>query len=307
LTKEGFNKVFIRISTSSALIAILISFFKNLEVYYWHSGTVKEFNDSVPFGIKKIKNYFFSALPFNLVKKYTKWFVTGPESMKDYYIENYNIKPSKILILYNDIDLQRFNSCNEEKKDQLKLSLGISVSKKTILFVHRLSPVRKSLYYLPYVLERFYEKNYTEFETVIIGEGSELEKLRQLVSSANLNDKVKILGGKPNNIIQQYYNIADIFINPTYTEGFPRVLIEAMAAGLPIVTTDAGGIKDIIDEKQRQLMVDRNDRDAFAEKLKELAGNNNLRQELSKENLDRVRRYSTQNVAQMYVNSIFKN
>jgi glycosyltransferase involved in cell wall biosynthesis len=227
--------------------------------------------------------------------------------MKDYYIENYNIKPSKILILYNDIDLQRFNSCNEEKKDQLKLSLGISVSKKTILFVHRLSPVRKSLYYLPYVLERFYEKNYTEFETVIIGEGSELEKLRQLVSSANLNDKVKILGGKPNNIIQQYYNIADIFINPTYTEGFPRVLIEAMAAGLPIVTTDAGGIKDIIDEKQRQLMVDRNDRDAFAEKLKELAGNNNLRQELSKENLDRVRRYSTQNVAQMYVNSIFKN
>ncbi|OKS88463.1 glycosyltransferase family 4 protein [Mucilaginibacter polytrichastri] len=305
LAKKGFSKVFIRISSFAALTAIAVSITGTLEVYYWHSGTVKEFNDSLPFGRKKIMNYLKSTLPFNLVKRFTTWFVTGPESMKAYYSDVCGVNASKILILYNDIDLKRFN--RSDNKKALKQKLGIEESKKVILFVHRLSSVRKSLFYMPYILQEFYKGSFDNYIAIVIGDGGEKKELQDIVNKAGLQDKIKVMGGMPNNVIQEYYKTADIFINPTFTEGFPRVLIEAMAVGLPIITTNAGGIGDILGEKQLQFMVDKNDRDDFANKLKALASNNQMQKELSDENLTRVVRYSTEVVAQMYINIIFGN
>ncbi|WDF57136.1 glycosyltransferase family 4 protein [Mucilaginibacter sp. KACC 22063] len=306
LCKQGYHKCFIRISTTAALTAIAVSLKQRLEVYYWHSGTVKEFNDEQPFGLKKIKNYFKSTLPFSMVKKYTTWFVTGPESMKAYYEKVHHIDGNKIKVLYNDIDINRFNTATDEEKINLKKELDIPLDRKIILFVHRLSPVRKSLFYMPYVLEKFYEQQENHvYQSILIGEGNEKPELERMVVKAGLQDKVFILGGKPNNIIQKYYQVADIFINPTYAEGFPRVLIEAMATGLPVVTTDAGGIADILGQQQQAFMVNKDNRDDFAIKLSSLAADEEMRLRLKNENLETVKRFSTPVVAQMYIDVIF--
>ena len=98
-----------------------------------------------------------------------------------------------------------------------------------------------------------------------------------------------------------------MFINPTLEEGFPRVLIEAMASGLPTVTTNAGGTADIIGELQSTFMVDIDSREGFAIKLKELIDNKEMQQKISAENISQVKKFSTENVAQMYIREIFKN
>ena len=159
---------------------------------------------------------------------------------------------------------------------------------------------------MPYVIEAGAEalrKN--GYRCIVIGGGSEKEALEKEVKAKKLDDILSIMGEKPNALIQKYYQIAEIFINPTFTEGFPRVLIEAMASGLPIVTTDAGGIKDILGAKQREYMVDVRDRDGFAEKLRQLMADSGARDALKEENLHRVKRYSTENVAKMYIQKIF--
>ena len=306
LNKSGFKKTFVRISQNGALPAILVSKFYGGIVYYWHSGKSHLLEKEMPFNLLKIKWYIKSKLPFKLVSRYVSFFVTGPESMLEYYKETVGVNGKKLMCLYNDINVERFSPVDIEKKKQLKKELGVDINIKIILFVHRLSPVRKSLYYMPYVLENVLS-NTSEYKCYVIGGGSELVELKNKLISKKLDDKVIILGEKPNSEIQNYYKISDVFINPTFTEGFPRVLLEAMASGLPCVTTNAGGTADIIGELQKEFMVDINNREKFSEKLTELISSDDIRKKITQENIESVKKFSTKNVAKMYVKNIFKN
>jgi glycosyltransferase involved in cell wall biosynthesis len=96
-----------------------------------------------------------------------------------------------------------------------------------------------------------------------------------------------------------------MFVHPTYTEGFPRVLIEAMAAGLPIVTTDAGGTGQLLGPKQMEFVVNKNAPDEFALKTIDLIARSELWQSLALENKSLVQRFSTPAVAQMYMKALF--
>lgn len=304
LNRQGYKNIFIRISTFAALVAILVTRLYGGETYYWLSGTNFEHDRARPWGIERMRWLLKTVAPFMLVKTLVRHFVTGPESMKGYYVTAGKVKEEKITILYNDIDVKRFKPLTEAEKDRTRAELGLATDKKVLLFVHRLSPIKRPLFYLPYIIEKFYEKE-DGFLTYIIGDGGERKGLEISVANVGLEDRIFILGRKPNREIHKYYQVADIFINPTYEEGFPRVLIEAMASGLPVVTTDAGGIRDIVGNRQRDFMVDREDRDLFLRKLIELAQDAGIQQTLSEENLERVKRYSTENVAGMYVERIF--
>lgn len=303
----GYQKIFIRISTTAALPAILATRLYGGEVYFWSSGTVFEHDKAKPWNLNKIKWLLKSRLPFLIVKKYVHHFVTGPESMKNYYVQFGRVKADKIMILYNDIDTERFKMVSSAEKAAIKNELQINQAQKVILFVHRLSPIKKPLYYFPYILEKFYRvyNAADKYSIYIIGDGEDRRELENKIRESSFKEHVYCLGKRPNKEIHQYYQAADIFINPTYEEGFPRILLEAMASGLPIVTTDAGGIKDILGSEQLKFMVNKDDRDLFVDKLIELARNPNLQEKLSKENLARVQRYSTPNVAKMYVERIF--
>lgn len=307
LRKKGYNKLFVRISNWGAIIAILNSFLWKLEVYYWHSGTVFEFDKEQKLNYKKIKWFFSSKLPFILIKKYVTYFVTGPESMKEYYANIVGVKEAKIKILYNDIDLDRFCRLEKVNLNIIKKYLRISTEKKVILFVHRFSPVRKTKMYVYQTLEKFFsEKQFQNYLFFFIGDGIDKDEIEQEIKSLYFGEKVHFLGALPNAEVHKYYQVADIFINPTHAEGFPRVLIEAMACGLPVVTTNAGGIKDIIGIKQSQYMSDINDPSQFANNLIRMAYLSESERDLIiNENLHTVEKYSTENVAKMYINTIY--
>ncbi len=304
LNKQGYKKSFVRISQNGAIPAILISKFYGGQVYFWQSGTTHEIEKKKAFDLKK---FLKSELPFNIVKKFTTYFVTGPESMLDYYEKIVGVKKEKLVCLYNDIDVNRFSNINEYEKNQIKQELGIE-NKKIILFVKRMSKIKGILFYSPFIIQEIEqvirEQNYICY---YLGDGSEKEELEKQVKNKKLDDIVKIVGNKPNKDIQKFYQIADIFINPTLEEGFPRVLIEAMASGLPTVTTNAGGTVDIIGEFQSKYMVDIKDKEGFAIKLKELILDENMQKKLAFENIVQVKKFSTENVAKMYIEEIFKN
>ncbi|GAA0841513.1 hypothetical protein GCM10009113_08100 [Marinobacter szutsaonensis] len=233
--------------------------------------------------------------------------MTGPEFMVDYYSRVVGIPERKIDLLYNDIQLERFQTeISAEERDKFRQKYNLPEECLILLLVHRLSPVRKTLMYLEPFLKKIKEDlAQRHWVLVIAGGGSELANAKQLASTLGVQENVIFLGDVPNLEIPKLYAVGDIFVHPTYTEGFPRVLIEAMASGLPIVTTDAGGTPQLLGNTQKHYLVNKNDPEEFAARAIELITCQQSWAGLGDENLKTVQRFSTDAVSDMYINVLF--
>ncbi len=100
---------------------------------------------------------------------------------------------------------------------------------------------------------------------VIVGDGPERENLETTAALLGLSDRV-LFTGQVNNV-SVYFAAADILVNPSHSEGSPYVLLEAMAAGLPIVATAVGGVPEMIENNETGLLVPANDPQAMADAI----------------------------------------
>ena len=85
-------------------------------------------------------------------------------------------------------------------------------------------------------------------ELVVIGEGNEERKLKDLVQSLRINEKVEFKGYVGHDEINEVYQNSDVFIMPSLSEGMSNSALEAMACGLPIVLTDTGGTSELLND-----------------------------------------------------------
>jgi glycosyltransferase involved in cell wall biosynthesis len=303
---KGYRHVFVRISWVAAVVSGIYGRLSGVRVFYWLSSQGKfEAHDNMPSGARKVWNHIYSITPFKASVALAHKLVTGPESMIDYFVNMGGVERNKLRLLYNDVDLRRFHPSSPDLRATTKERLGFDAETKIVFYAHRFSPVRKTAQFIPVVVERFFSKGNDAYIFVLAGSGPEETEVRQSLASSEYASRVRFVGNIPNKTIQHYYQAADIFINPTYAEGFPRVLIEAMACGLPIVTTDAGGIKDILGNNQLKYMVSKEDPESFAEALSDLAKSPEIQRRLSVENIERVKRYSTEVVADAYIETLF--
>lgn len=288
LRKEGYRLVFVRISRPAALVAALLSRPFGWKTLYWLSGTLDDFNSRQPLVQRTVEKAILRTIFASIHR-----FVTGPESMVDYYKTVYRVRPGKCVLLYNDIDI-----------DKYKPTVPAPGSRDLcVLMLHRLSPVRETGRYLPGIvaaLSDYAAEQGRPVELNIVGDGPERRELEHAAAAASGGLRVVFHGAIPNRRVHEFYSRADIFIMPSYREGFPRVIIEAMAMGLPIVTTDAGGTRDLLGPQQREFVAPRDDAAAFAGKLRLLADDDGKRLQLSHENRREVLRFSTEAVARMY-------
>ncbi len=288
LKKRGYSLVFIRITKPAAIVSSIFGRLMKIKSLYWQSSANFDLDRRKTF----LKRIFDDFLMASIVKNIDH-FVTGPDHMLSYYEENYRVPTNKLLLLYNDIDLSRFLPI--EKKENNSKSL-------TVLFVHSLSPSKNAAMYIPYIIDKINslaDKGWM-IQLILIGDGAERSIISQQILKAKQEVSVRMLGAIPNTDIPRYLSNADIFIMPSYREGMPRALMEAMAMGLPCIATDAGGTKDIVGPKQLEYVVSRDNPELFARKLGELIESDRARSRVSAENLERIKRFDTFKVAAMF-------
>lgn len=282
---KGSRLVFVRISKHAAMVSAILGRLMGWRTVFWMSGTVEDFNRQAN-GLKGRLGYFYMWLLLRLVDK----LVTGPETMVYYYRQTYHLPAGKVALLYNDVDLSA-----------IEAPAPVSNSgPPRVLMVHRLSPVRETGRYFPALLAALGEfgSNDTRVALDVVGDGPERAELERMAAGAGFD--VRFRGAVPNRELDRYYASATLFVMPSYREGFPRVILEAMARGLPIVATDAGGTRDLVGPSQERFIIDRGQPEALAAAAVSLLAHPDLRATLSAENLEQVKRFSTPAVAAMY-------
>lgn len=199
------------------------------------------------------------------------------EELKNYGIEH------NVVYMQNSIDLDDFENPDGS---EIKERYGIKEGEKLLVYVGRMAQEKN----IPFMLDAFEKiRAKTPTKLMIIGEGPELEALK---SYANEKDSDAIFTGRVEyRDIPKYYGAADAFIMTSTTEVKPLALLEAMAAGLPIVAVNAIGISDtIIDGKNG--FITEEDRDLFSQKVIELLSSPEKLKEMSKNSVEIAQNYS---------------
>lgn len=304
LRKLGCRKFFIRISVSAALLIAALGRTVGFETYYWSSGQGRNI---LPQGRSWSQRwvrfrYSLRELPFRMALRLTTWVVTGPEGMGSYYAEEYKLHRRKIIILYNDIDISAVDRLgNGLTKKEARTRLGLSDNNPVMLFVGRVSPLKGGAYIVP-VIEHV-RVVFPEALCIVIGI-LHLPEVVQEVRERGLEGAVHLVGPKPNLELAVYFRAADVFFLPSNSEGFPRVLLESMAYAIPFVAFDVGGIEDIVDQEQKEWIIPRGDVKGMADRICRLISDPALREKLVRIGRERVRKFSTEAVAEMFVDRI---
>lgn len=175
-------------------------------------------------------------------------------------IEQRNVRPGHIHVQH--MPVRPFTPGSDQENEELRQRLRLDEHTRVLLCVGRLSrekghadliralpKIRKLVANLPLRL-------------VLVGEGPERTRIEELCRRLGLTDVVTLAGLQDK--VNLYYGIADVFLLPSHSEGCPNVLLEAMAAGVPVVATEVGGIPEVVTNGRDAILVKKHDTEGLA-------------------------------------------
>lgn len=155
------------------------------------------------------------------------------------------------------------------------------------------------------LIESFKEigDEFPDYRLDIYGEGTEREKLEKLIQDNNLQENVFLKGAHRN--VQQLIADAALFIMSSDYEGFPNALLEAMAIGLPVISTDfPTGIASELISAENGLVVPVNDKKQMVQAMKKLLNDSELREIMGKNNREKCKEYYIENIIYKWTKAI---
>jgi len=306
LYRKGVKIFYARASLTGVLpliIANRLLNFNRSNIIFWSCG-----QDVVPLSYfptgKNIKRLISKLLGWFTFKS-VNYLATGPELMVDYYHQKYKVPRAKILTLYNDISLNRFHPLPLQEKVTNKEKL-LKTNKMVMLYVHTFNKCRGADI-LSLIAQKIKAQNLNILIVAIGRSGDYSFSLKQEIDKYKLQDCLLNLGQIPNKDIDKYYKVADLFIMPSKGEGFPRVLLEAMACGCPTLTFDVGGVSNILSaDTHEELLIPLNEEKKFIDQSLRTICDESLLIKLGQKSYNKALNYSTEKVVAMYVDCLSK-
>jgi glycosyltransferase involved in cell wall biosynthesis len=207
-------------------------------VHFLRRGALKYLHDILSSNeIQKLRRESYVE---ELILKTSKKLWAVSNLVKRILIEDYDICEDKVFVLHNGVDIEKYHPLDEERRLKLREILGLPHDAKVLLFVGA-NPYAKGFHRILRalkLLELIERKNYV---LLAIGFDPNAE-IRALASGLN----VRFLGKKREEELITYYQIADMFILPSYYDSFPLASLEAMACGAIPIVTPTVGTTDII-------------------------------------------------------------
>lgn len=166
-----------------------------------------------------------------------------------YRIHEAGFDPKKIHLIENGIDLDRFRET--ASKGEMETRLGLPLGRRWAVIVGRLVPLKGHRFLIEAL--SLLTKDFAQLGLLVVGDGEEEKSLRALTEALGLSERVVFLGLRRD--IPDILGISEVLVLPSSREGLPIVLLEAMAASLPVVVTPVGGIPEVVMEGKTGIFV----------------------------------------------------
>lgn len=189
---------------------------------------------------------------FRHVYKLTSKIVCVSKAVQDHLVEIGEVKKNQTEVIYNPVSIPK----HFEKKDTESF---------TLITVGRLQPVKNHKLLIE-ALARVDDKS---MKLIIVGDGYERDKLEELTSDLNLKDRVNFVGY--NNEPEKYLAQANLFVLPSYSEGFGIAAVEAMFCDVPCLCTNIGGCPELIEDYKTGWLFDPYSIDELVDKINSIS------------------------------------
>lgn len=276
-------------------IAFLIKLFCNVPtVTTIHSDYTLDFKGNF------YKDIVYKNLNY-LALKSIDYYIGVSNSFKDMLVDR-GFSPERIYTVYNGVEVKEKN-ISVDKEEFLK-KYNLSIESDTILvgILARLHPVKGLDVFIKGAKDILNSNKNVAF--LIAGDGAEKEKLKKLTVELGIEDKVIFLG-----FITEKYNFLntiDINTLTSYSESFPYVILEGALLNKPIVSSNVGGIKDLVSSSKGGLLFEPGEHMDFAKQVLLLIENKRMREEMG-QNLSKavMENYSSDSMCDSHL-SIYK-
>lgn len=232
----------------------------------------KEYELGVPVNRRLSKWFFENMLKF-FIKKCAA-VVSPSEEIRQQLIRYYKIK-ARHEVIYNGVDLKKFDALDKESVKRLQKKYNIQEEDTVMIFVGRLSKEKNLQSLLTYLLPLL--KQDSSYKLLFVGDGPQKRPLMLQAKRENVERQVIFAGYVPNEKVPQYLWVSHMCVTASLSEAFPVSLIEAQAAGLPVVAFDSVGISELIKHGYNgYLCTKKEDFVFYCKKLKDVAMRQNM-------------------------------
>lgn len=216
--------------------------------------TVHTLAEKEHYGLQKLVNF----IAFHLLGVIP---VGISDTVADTIAATHHLKRERIPVVYNGVDCRRYDRPHVPSDTVNLVTVGTIYKVKNHPFlIHCFSRLHQA---------------HPEARLTIVGNGAWRGRLQQQIDELGLTDAVTITGTVGN--VEDYLAAADLYVASSLFEGLPLSILEAMAAGLPVVSTKVGGVPDIVRHGENGLLVPPGDAEAYVAALTELVENNEKR------------------------------
>lgn len=172
--------------------------------------------------------------------------------LKSYAETTYRLDGQKIQVIHNGIDPLEFVSVDEfrSKSIEVRSTLGLRLDAPIVAYCGRVAEQKDPLRWVRVVSEVL--KRRPDAQPIVVGDGELLHSMKGEAARLGISEKIHFLGYRAD--IKQILPALDVLLMTSRYEGLPQVILEALACGVPVVSTDVGGVRECLDEKIGKLL-----------------------------------------------------
>jgi glycosyltransferase involved in cell wall biosynthesis len=203
-----------------------------------------------------------------LLHAYTDGMITNTSVGKQRIRRQIGIQSDRIHVIFNGMNLERF----EKKQDPMIMRqvLGFAPASFVVALSGTMRPIKNPLMFMK--MARILIAESERFMFLVIGGGPDIPRMQALTKQLGINDRIRFTG--PRHDVPELLQASDAGVLCSHWEGFSNSIMEYMAAGLPVVATDVGGNRDLVQQQYTGFLVRPDDARQMSERLHWLAVDN---------------------------------